>query len=53
MGGTEEVGEKRYLCEGKGRGAGSYAEGTKCGDGRFGIAGCGAGGGYEGVGRGG
>ena len=47
----EDVGEEYYLCEGEGRGACSYVEGSR-GGGGLGIGRCGVGGGY-GKGRGG
>ena len=50
MGGTEEVGKESHLRKSKGRGASSYAEGLRGRGRRFGIGGCGAGGGYERVG---
>lgn len=53
MGGTEEVGEQCHLSEGEGRGASSYAEGSRDGGGGFRISGHGARGGYKWVGRGG
>lgn len=53
MGDAEEVSEERYLGKSEVRGAGSYAEGSKGGGGRFGVLGWVAGGGHEGAGRGG
>lgn len=52
MRGIEEIGEECDLGESEGRGAGPYAEGSRGGDGGFGIGGCGGGCGYERVGRG-
>ena len=47
----EEICEEGHLCECKGRGASSYAEGLKGRGGGFGVGGGGSGGGYERMGR--
>ena len=53
MRGSEEICKECHLREGKGRGASSYAEGLRGRNGGFAVGGCGGGGGYERMWRGG